>query len=133
MDFRSEREYVYGNIVPTVNIAEEFYAKLTLLINNKSIRLCVKDDAFKKFGKAVNDKVNIVITTYSKASKYLGDLIEEYYDRKQRLVNFLVIDEAHLLLNHISLIEITKEFDKVALISAQLCMILSISLVLRII
>ncbi|KAK8900271.1 hypothetical protein M9Y10_002594 [Tritrichomonas musculus] len=105
-------------IVPTVNIAEEFYTKLTPLIVNNSIRLCVKDDAFKEFRKAVNDEVNIVITTYSTAFKCLGDLVEEYYDREQRLDYFLVIDEAHLLLNHISLIEITKEFDKVALISA---------------
>ena len=48
----------------------------------------------------------------------MADLIEEYYMNKQRLDYFLVIDEAHLLLQHISLIEITKEFDKVALISA---------------
>ncbi len=37
---------------------------------------------------------------------------------EQRLDYFLVIDEAHMLLQHIGLIEITKEFDKVALISA---------------
>lgn len=49
--------------------------------------------------------------------QYLGDLIEEYYDREQRISYFLVIDEANLLLNHTSLIEITKQFDKVALIS----------------
>ena len=45
-------------------------------------------------------------------------MAEEYYDRERRLDCFLIIDEAHLLLNRISLIEITKEFDKVALISA---------------
>lgn len=44
--------------------------------------------------------------------------MEEYYDREQWLDYFLVVDEAHLLLQHISLIEITKEFDKVTLISA---------------
>ena len=38
--------------------------------------------------------------------------------KKQRLDYFLVIDEAHMLLQYIGLIEITKEFDKVALISA---------------
>ena len=52
------------------------------------------------------------------ASKCLGDLIEECYMREQWLDSFIVIDKAHLLLQHISLIEITKEFDKVALISA---------------
>lgn len=100
-------------IIPTVNISEEFDTKLTPLIDNNSIRLCVKDDIFKEFRKAVNNEVNIIITTYSAASKCLGDLIEEYYEREQRLDYFLVIDEAHLLLNHISMIKITKEFDKV--------------------
>ena len=102
-------------IVPTVNIAEEFYIKLS---SNESIRLCVNEIAFKEFIKAVHDEVNIIVTTYHTASKCLGDLIEEYYEREQRLDYFLVIDEAHLLLQHIGLIEITKEFDKVALISA---------------
>lgn len=51
-------------IVPTINKVEEFYTKLTQSIDKKSIRICVKDDAFKKNLKAVNDKVNIVITTY---------------------------------------------------------------------
>ena len=36
----------------------------------------------------------------------------------QWLDYFLVIDEAHLLLQHIGVIEITKEFDRVALICA---------------
>ena len=36
----------------------------------------------------------------------------------QWLDYFLVIDEVHLLLQHIGVIEITKEFDRVALISA---------------
>ena len=105
-------------IVPIVNIAEEFYTKLTLIIDDKSIRFCVKDDASKEFGKAVNDEVNIVITTYCTVSKCLGDLIEEYYEREPLIDFFIEIDEAHLLLNHISLIEITKEFDKGALIIA---------------
>ena len=38
--------------------------------------------------------------------------------KEQRLDYFLVIDEAHMLLQHIGLIEITKEFGRVALISA---------------
>lgn len=52
-------------IVPNVNIAEEFYTKLTPLFDNNSIRLCVENDAFKEFGKVVNNEVNIVITTYN--------------------------------------------------------------------
>ena len=102
-------------IVPTVNIAEEFYTKLNKDLN---IRLCVNDNAFSEFRKAVYNEVNIIITTYNTASKCLGDLLEEYYMKEQRLDYFLVIDEAHMLLHHIGLIEITKEFDKVALISA---------------
>ena len=104
-------------IVPTENIAEEFYTKL-IDMDVKSIRLCVNYNAFKEFHKAVHNEVSIIITTYNIASKCLGDLIEEYYEKEQRLNYFFVIDEAHLLLQHISLIEITKEFDKIALISA---------------
>lgn len=37
---------------------------------------------FLVFRKTLNDEVSIVITTYITASKYLGDLIEEYYDIK---------------------------------------------------
>ena len=91
-------------IVPKVNIAEEFYTK----INDKSIRLCVNDNAFKEFRKAIHNEVNVIITTYNTASKCLGDLIEEYCINEQRLDYFLVIDEAHLLLQNIGLIEITK-------------------------
>ena len=105
-------------IVPTVNIAEEFYNKLGHMNRELSMRLCVNDNAFREFHKAVHAGVNVIITTYNTASKCLGDLIEEYYMSKQRLDYFLVIDEAHMLLQHIGLIEITKEFDKVALISA---------------
>ena len=103
-------------IVPTVNIAKEFYTKLNDM-DVKSIQLCANDNAFKEFHKAVHNEVNKILTTYNTASKCLGDLIEEYYEREQRLNYFLVIEEAHLLLQHISLNEITKEFDKVALIS----------------
>lgn len=48
----------------------------------------------------------------------MGDIIEEYYQKTMRLDYFLIIDKVKMLLNHISHIEITKEFDKVALISA---------------
>ena len=46
-------------IVPTVNIAEEFYTKL----NDKSIRLCVNNNAFKEFHKAIHNEMNTIITT----------------------------------------------------------------------
>lgn len=52
-------------IAPNVNIAEEFYTKLTPWFDNNSIRLCVENNAFKEFGKAANNEVNIVITTHS--------------------------------------------------------------------
>ena len=102
-------------IVPIVNIAEEFYTKLS---DNESIRLYINDNAFKEFHKAVYNEVNIFIATYNITFKCLDDLIEEYYMKEQRLDYFLVIDEACLLLQFINLIEITKEFDKVELISA---------------
>ena len=97
-------------IVPTVNIIEMFYTKMDDE-DVKSIRLCVNDNAFKEFHKAIHDEVKIIITTYNTAPKCLGDLIKEYYMKEQRLDYFLVIDEAHMLLQHIGLIEITKEFD----------------------
>ena len=55
-------------IVPTVNIAEEFYTKL-IDMKVKSIQLCVNDNAFKEFHKAVHNEVNIIITTYNTTSK----------------------------------------------------------------
>lgn len=44
-------------------------------------------------------------------------LIEDYYEKEQCFDYFILIDEEPLLLQYISLIELTKEFDKVALIS----------------
>ena len=104
-------------IVQTVNIAEEFYTKMSD-IDVKSIRFCVNDNAFKKFHKVVHNEVNIIITTYNTASKCLGDIIEEYYVREQWLDCYQVIDEAHLLIQHISLIRKIKDFDGVGLISS---------------
>ena len=64
------------------------------------------------------NEVNIIITTYNTAFKFFGDLIEEYYEREQRLYYFLKINEVHLLLQHISLFEKAIKIDKVSLISA---------------
>ena len=47
-------------IVPTLNIVEEFYTKLTDM-NVKSIGLCVNNNEFKEFHKAVHNEVNIII------------------------------------------------------------------------
>lgn len=82
---------------------------------NKYIRLCVKNNAFNEFNKALFDEVNVIITKYNTASKSLGDIIEEYSKRNMQLDYFLVINEVYLLLNHTNLIEIAKEFDKVTL------------------
>lgn len=71
-------------IVPTVNMAEELYFKL-IIMNNESIRLCVNGNAFNVFHESVYDGVNVIITTYTTASKHLGDLFDEYYERVQRL------------------------------------------------
>lgn len=81
-------------IVPTVNIAEEFYVKLSGMLNydvqpkKKHIHLCVNDNAFSVFTKAVYDNVNVIITTYNTAAKCLGDIVEEFYERKMRLDTF---------------------------------------------
>ena len=112
------RKWVYNTvpnnkfilIVPTINIAMEFYSKLYVALNNnhpkdidKIIKVCVKDGAFKEFKSAITSFVPVVITTYSTASKCLGGIIEHFYHHK---INFnkqytLIIDEVHLLLEHI--------------------------------
>lgn len=61
-------------IVPTVNITEELYTKLSDISKvSKSLRLCVKEDAFIEFHKVVHNstelgrdnEVNAIITIYS--------------------------------------------------------------------
>lgn len=59
-------------------------------------------NAFKEFHKEVNNKANNIIITYNTASKCLGDLIGEYFEKEQLLDYFLMIDKAHLLLQYIS-------------------------------
>lgn len=114
-------------IVPTINIALEFYSKLYVALNNNHpknidniIKVCVKDGAFKEFKQAITSFVPVVITTFSTASKCLGGIIEHFYHHNIEFNDeyTLIIDEAHLLLEHISLIEICREFDKVGLITA---------------
>ena len=146
----------YILIVPTVNIALEFYSKLNKKKNDsgsaipESIKGLVKENAFADFRKAINDFFPIDLTTYYTASKCLGCIIESFYSELKNEVGFyknkdkpgkyclsgssidriqnqtlkitneytLLIDEAHLLLENLSLIEMCREFDKVGLISA---------------
>ena len=122
-------------IVPTINIASEFYNKiyndfihLNHTAENKYLTLCIKEGAFDEFKQAFTKNVRIIITTYSTASRCLGSLVEHsYYSHKELgsdnnnidLDNYtLIIDEAHLLLNNISLIEIIRDFNNVGLLSA---------------
>lgn len=75
----------YILIVPTVNIALEFYSKLNKKINDSdsampgSIKVCVKENAFADFRKAINDFVPIIISSYYTTSKFLGCIIESFY------------------------------------------------------
>lgn len=78
---------------------------------NKSIQLYVNDSEFKVFQKAVFNEINEYVTVYCTASKCFEDLIEECYDEEKWLDYFLIINEAPLLLEYISLIYITKEFE----------------------
>lgn len=137
-------------IVPTVNIAIEFYSKISKVIDSSNVKICVKENAFADFRKAIEDFVPIVITTYYTASKCLGGIIESFYTQLKTNVGLykskddkgdynlnsyqieqiqnesleitekytLLIDEAHLLLENISIIEMCREFDNVGLISA---------------
>lgn len=129
------RKWIYNTVpdnkfivvTPIINIAMEFYSKLYVALNNKypndvddMIKVCVKDGAFKEFKSAITKFIPIVITTYAAASKCLGGIIERIYHHS---IDFnkhysLIIDEAHLLLENISLIETCREFDKVGLITA---------------
>ncbi|KAK8883037.1 hypothetical protein M9Y10_045685 [Tritrichomonas musculus] len=140
----------YIVIVPTVIIAIEFYKKICASLDtnaeemDKSIKVCVKENAFTEFKKAIGKSVPIAITTYSTASKCLGSIIELFYTKLKDRIGFykpdgkpesnieetqtgandslyehtLVIDETHFLLENISLIEICREFNNVALFSA---------------
>ena len=122
-------------IVPTINIAMEFYSKLYVALYNKYkdnvddyIKVCIKEGAFKEFKAAITNFIPIVITTYSTASKCLGGIIESFYHNKLDINEYtLLIDEAHLLLENIPLIEIAREFDKVGLITATASDISSLS------
>lgn len=137
-------------IVPTINIASEFYNKIYndfILLNNNTeenkindlqkqdpnsvceyLTLCIKDGAFEEFKQAFTKKVKIIITTYSTASHCLGSLVEYTYHNSPSYKNdgfnidldnyTLIIDEAHLLLNNIPLIEIIRDFNNVGLLSA---------------
>ncbi|KAK8883591.1 hypothetical protein M9Y10_042685 [Tritrichomonas musculus] len=143
-EYPAESKFIL--IVPTINIASEFYNKIyrdIILLNdigecemNKYLTLCIRDGAFDEFKKAFTKNVKIIITTYSTASRCLGSLVELSYqsrrdkdsvDNKQSLAasddidldNYtLIIDEAHLLLNNIPLIEIIRDFNNVGLLSA---------------
>ena len=78
--------------------------------------LCVKDGAFCEFKKAFRNNINLIISIYSTASRCLGSLIEFMNHQNKKKKNFdissysLIIDEANLLLNNISLIEIIHDF-----------------------
>lgn len=73
-----------------------------------------------EFKEAIKPFLPVVITTLSTASKCLGGIIEHFYHHQ---IDFnseytLLIDEAHLIIDPISLIEICREFNKVGLITA---------------
>ena len=78
----------------TVKTAEVFYIKLgnicitkldSPLNKNVNIWLYSKYKVFKVFHKAVNNKVNVIITRYNTESKCLDDILEEYYEQNKRL------------------------------------------------
>ena len=130
--------YRFIVIVPTVNIAQDFYTKIIhslSQLNATSIAasfvcLCVKDGAFEDFKKAVINQISIIITTYSTASRCLGSLVESSVNQQNINIKSysLIIDEAHMLLNNISLMEIIRDFVDVGLISATINDISSLSI-----
>ena len=117
-------------IVPTVNIAEQFANITEIRVENEhevlgmNDVLCVNEGAFSAFKKNMKYPIEIsplIVTTYSTASKCLGTIVEYFYRHKlQHKIDecFLIIDEAHLLLQHASLIETIRDFKNVGLLSA---------------
>ena len=124
----NDKVYRFIVIVPTINIAYSFYNKIIhssrLLIAHSMLDqfvcLCIKNRAFEDFKKAVINKISIIITTYCTALRCLGSLVEQSINQQNINVDSysLIIDEAHMLLNNISLIEIIRNFVDVGLISA---------------
>ena len=112
-------------IVPTTNIAENFNNNIISLLNETDnlpdVKLCIKEGAFHEFEDSMSKMTKCIITTYSTACKCLGITIEKFYHHN-RLddINkyFMVVDEAHLLLEYPSLIETMSDFEKVGLITA---------------
>ena len=131
-DLTERFKFIY--IVPTVNIAEHFcnnfkitYQQEIDTVNESAsyeIKPCVGEGAFKDFKQQMKDPIELsplIVTTYSTASKCLGSMIEYFYRHKQQnKINecFLIIDEAHLLLQHSSLIETIRDFKHIGLLSA---------------
>ena len=104
----------YIIVVPTVNIALDFAEKFD---SPETIKLCVDNGAFNNLKAAIDEKTRIIITTYYTCSRCLGSIIE-YVDDSLFDKYYLMIDEAHLLLQHPALIEMTREFHNVGLITA---------------
>ena len=77
--------------------------------------IIINNNIFREFHKAAYAGDNMILATYNTALKCLGDLIGEYYIKKQRLNYLIIMDEVHTIL-HIGLIEITKKSNKLALI-----------------
>lgn len=112
---KDSKDNNYIIIVPTTNIAVDFYNAVDY--SEDSVKLCTNDGAFKDIKLAFDNNVRVIITTYHTASRCLGSIIEFTHGN---LLNkyHLFIDEAHLLLLHPALIEMTREFNYVGLITA---------------
>lgn len=101
---KESKDSNYIIVVPTTNIANDFYNAFDY--KEDSIKLCINDGAFKDILLVFDNNVRVIITTYHTASRCLGSIIEFTHGallNKYRLF----IDEAHLLLMHPALIEMT--------------------------
>ena len=78
--------------------------------------MCVDNGAFNNLKAAIDEKTRIIITTYYTCSRCLGSIIE-YVDDSLFDKYYLMIDEAHLLLQHPVLIGMTREFNNVGIIT----------------
>ena len=130
----NEYKYKFIVIVPTINIAEQFASNLSIdtekndgtltIETHMEFNPCVSEGAFKSFKDKLKKPISdepLIITTYSTASKCLGSMVEYFFKHKlQNKIDecFLIIDEAHLLLQNTSLIETIRDFKNVGLLSA---------------
>ena len=92
--------------------------------------ICINDWVFDNFKKAGISKISVIITSYITAFRFLISLFEMSFNKQNININSysIIINEAHMLLNNISLMEVIGNFISVGFISATFSDISSLSI-----